>query len=137
LGRRVGQSIVWLCALSTLPVLTTVTAREYRNTHGGWWVQRQHIVQELTNEPGQHLVFVHYSPEHISGQEWVFNAADIDSAKIVWAREMSPAEDRDLVDYYPNRRVWIVYADESPPRLAPHPDYPNSNASRAMTNGRF
>jgi hypothetical protein len=116
-GRRVGQTLVWLSIVACLPVLTTVVAREYRNTHGNWWFERQKIINRLSSEPGMHLVFVQYAADHDPGKEWVFNAADIDGSKIVWARQINADEDRKLREYYPHRQVWIAYADEFPARL--------------------
>ena len=43
---------------------------------------------QLAAMPGQHLVIVHYSPQHIPYREWVYNGADIDGSKVVWAREI-------------------------------------------------
>ena len=34
----------------------------------------------IENEGGRHLVIVRYGPEHISGNEWVFNSADLKHA---------------------------------------------------------
>jgi hypothetical protein len=112
--RRVGQTLAWLCILSCLPVLATVFAREYRNNRGGWWFERHRIEQHLLGQPGEHLVFVRYTPEHVTGHEWVFNSADIDGSRIVWAREMSDQRDRRLIEYFPDRQVWLVHADAYP-----------------------
>ncbi len=118
-ARRAGQTLVWLCIVSSVLVLPTVVAREYRNTHGGWWFERHKIVQQLSADADKHLVFAHYASDHPPGHEWVFNEADIDDSKIVWARQLGENQDHELIEYYPNRKVWIVYADEYPARLQP------------------
>jgi hypothetical protein len=64
---------------------------------------------------------VRYWPGHYSLDEWVYNAADIDSSKVVWAREMSIAEDQELIHYYGSRKVWLVEPDATPPRMTPYP----------------
>jgi hypothetical protein len=60
---------------------------------------------------------VHYGADHDIHREWVYNRADIDRAKVVWAREMSPAEDRELKSYFRDRKIWVVDADAAEPRL--------------------
>ena len=36
--------------------------------------------------------------------DWVYNGADIDKSKVIWARQMDPASDRELLNYYKGRR---------------------------------
>jgi len=82
---------------------------------------RRSVVQALEKQPGRHLVLLRYTPGHNPHEEWVFNGADIDAGKIVWAREMSPEQDRPFLDYFRNRRVWLLEPDQSPPKLSPYP----------------
>ena len=62
-------------------------------------------------------MLVRYAPKHSIHEEWVYNRADIDVSSIVWAREMNPLQDAELLDYFHDRRVWVLDADASPPRL--------------------
>ena len=49
----------------------------------------------------------------------MYNAADIDESKIVWARDMGDVDNEELLQYFHDRQVWRLDADQSPPRLAP------------------
>ena len=81
---------------------------------------RQRIATQLAAMPGDDLIVVHYSTHHNPLCEWVYNAADIDHAKIVWAREIPGVALQPLLDYFHNRQVWIIEPDENPPRLSPY-----------------
>jgi hypothetical protein len=76
------------------------------------------VNEELARLPGKQLVFVRYWPNHIFQDEWVYNAADIDAARLVWARDLGAAEDEKLRQYYPNRTVWLLEPDAQPPKLS-------------------
>jgi hypothetical protein len=80
---------------------------------------RAKIQQQLETIPGRQLAIVRYTPEHKPlSMEWVYNAANIDAAKVVWAREMTPALDQQLIEYFKDRQVWLVEPDCTPPRVS-------------------
>jgi len=78
---------------------------------------RAAILRQLGNSPGRHLVIVIYGPEHDLDHDWVYNAADIDAAKVVWARDMGAKDNAELRHYFADRRVWRLHADQSPAEL--------------------
>ncbi len=78
------------------------------------------IQAQLDQAPGKQLVLVRYYPQH-RFQEWVHNLADIDAARIVWARDLGEEEDKKILQYYPDRTVWLLEPDFHPPRLRPYP----------------
>jgi hypothetical protein len=82
--------------------------------------ERTPVAKQLQNMPGQHLVLVRTVADEDLHHEWVYNGADIDGTKIVWAHQMAPGEDEELIHYFENRRVWTVRAGIEPPRLAPY-----------------
>jgi hypothetical protein len=105
-----------------------------------WWarltpsdrgLERAHLLAHLERMPGQHLVVVRYGPAYDPGRriEWVYNAADIDRAKVVWAREMGDAENARLLEYYRNRHPWLIEPDWQPVQLQPYP-VPSGGATR-------
>jgi hypothetical protein len=81
------------------------------------------VNDDLAKAPGQQLVFVRYWPQH-RFEEWVHNAADIDGARVVWARDLGPAENEKLRRYYPNRTAWLLEPDDRPPKLVPYQNEP-------------
>jgi len=80
-------------------------------------LERAAILRQLDQMQGGQLVFVRYGPDHDVHQEWVWNQADIDHAKVVWARDMGEDANEELLRYFSKRRAWRINGDDSPPRL--------------------
>jgi hypothetical protein len=76
------------------------------------------VRDQLARIPGQLLVFVRYFPQHVFQEEWVFNAADIDASRVVWARDLGAEENRKLIAYYPSRKVLLLEPDSETPELS-------------------
>ncbi len=83
--------------------------------------ERGAVERTLTQLPGEQLAIVRYSPNHDPIDEWVFNAADIDDSKVIWARAMDPAEDRELIQYYSKRKAWLIQPDKPSAEITPYP----------------
>jgi hypothetical protein len=78
---------------------------------------RARVLEHLQSLPGKQLAVVRYSNDHDAANEWVYNDADIDRSKVVWARDMGPVKNRELLDYFKDREVWLVQPDRDPPSV--------------------
>jgi hypothetical protein len=81
---------------------------------------RLSVIHRLEGAGGRHLVIVRYASDHDPLDDWVFNHADIDGSAIVWARNMGAAGNRELLDYYRDRHVWLLEPDAREPALVPY-----------------
>ena len=52
--------------------------------------------------------------------EWVYNGANIGEHRVVWANDMGPAQNEELIRYYKDRHAWLLEADAQPPKLLPY-----------------
>jgi hypothetical protein len=88
-----------------------------------WYKRRTAILEQLKKTEGEHVIIVSYGPEHFFHQEWVQNHADIDAAKVVWARDMDVDQNCKLVEYFRRRQIWSLQidVDQSMPALKPYP----------------
>jgi hypothetical protein len=122
-----GTALLRAACVGVLPLVVLVgTYLAQREPPPGWGFARAEVLDGLGRMGGRHLVIVSYDKAHNPNLEWVYNGADIDGAAVVWARDMGPARDRELLDYYrdrqPDRRVWQLRADEPRPRPKPYED---------------
>jgi hypothetical protein len=120
-GRIMVRLLVSLCLLMTaativhaaLPSRASSQPRQPGST-------RAHIQARLDALPGGQLVFVRYLPTHDPSDDWVYNCADFNSAKILWAWDMGSAANLELMRHYPGRKAWLAEPDTSPVTLLPY-----------------
>jgi hypothetical protein len=86
---------------------------------------RAAIQEKLSHTPGKHLILVRYGEDHNIHDEWVYNGAEIDSAKVLWARELDPEQNAKLLAYFKNRHVWLVEPDKDNTELIPYTPPPD------------
>jgi hypothetical protein len=88
---------------------------------------RTAIAEKLGHAPGKHLIIVRYTDDnHNIHDDWVYNGAEIDGAKVVWARELNAEQNAKLLDYFRDRTIWLVTPDTDNTYLAPYtPPTPN------------
>jgi hypothetical protein len=112
-GQGLARAVVAICIAMVVLRVTAMAAGipiEPPQQEGNQ--KRDTIIRQLQNLPGKQLVIVHYGPHHIPHEDWINNRADIDAAKIVWARDMGDQQNRELLAYFKDRRTWRMNADE-------------------------
>jgi hypothetical protein len=82
------------------------------------------MISELDAMDGKDLIIVSYAPNHRMHEEWVYNGAEPDAGSIVWARDMGWQRNIEIIEYYADRHIWSLFADETPPRLDPYKGLP-------------
>ena len=118
-NHRIGVQFVRLTWILVFLTLVKV-AYERAAAPLGWEAARASIASSLLSEGSRHLLVVRYAPNHNPHIEWIANQADIDASPIIWAREMDQAAMLRLVNAFPDRRIWLLEADQIPPRLTPY-----------------
>ena len=91
-----------------------------------WNLKRDAINENLSRLGGRHLVLVRDVPENGNVQDWVYNAADIDSSPIVWARSSGDEQTPRLTEYFSDRRAWQTRLSGHEVELVPVLDVPSS-----------
>jgi len=81
---------------------------------------RAAIQNTLEHTPGKHLIIVRYTDDHNIHDDWVFNGAEIDGAKVLWARELDSEQNAKLLDYFKDRKIWLVTPDTDNTYLEPY-----------------
>jgi hypothetical protein len=115
-ANRSGALIAWsvMAVLFLFLAGRNLRGMDYPNQFAA---DRRSIESQLKSTDGDHLVVVSYAPDHDVLKEWVYNAADIDKSKIVWARAMTPQQNERLFDYFRNRHAWLLEPDADIPKL--------------------
>jgi hypothetical protein len=122
-GLFLARGSVLLCAASVLATGRDAAA-QFPDV---WWAQRQKITDRLHREGGRHLVVIRYAPHIASSpsfnyRDWTRNGADLDGADILWAREMDPDRNAKLLEYFRDRRAWLLDVDAKGTTLLPYPN---------------
>ncbi len=131
-ARPIGMVLSW--AIAAFLIFDIGGAVAHCSCDATWWtcqgdVSRAAIQEKLENTAGRHLVIVRYGEDHNIHDEWVYNGAEIDGAKVLWARELTAEQNQKLFEYFKDRQIWLVTPDTdntylepySPPESPPDP----------------
>ena len=145
-GRPTGlflvRAVVIICVLMVPWEARVLSAPAAPGTWQALGQERAAIVARLASLPQRQLILVRYKPGHDTLAEWVYNRANIDASRVVWARDMGRSENAELLRYYKDRQVWLLEADEPNPKLSPYPGdilakvpSPHTTSGSSLTSG--
>jgi hypothetical protein len=122
--RPIGLALSW-AAVCLLTMEVVASASHHVCDPLEWMCagdpSRAAIQEKLSQEPGKHLIMVRYSEDHNLHDDWVYNGADIDGAKVLWARELDANQNARLFAYFNDRQVWLVEPDADNTELLAYP----------------
>ncbi|MFY9611123.1 MAG: hypothetical protein WAU45_21250 [Blastocatellia bacterium] len=114
----VGASLI-LCLGSFVGFCKKVAVQSIADQQD-WSTRRARVLANLENNTDRQLVIVKYGPQHPPQHEWVYNDADIDNSRVVWARDMGADQNYELLDYFKDRRMWLLEVNSDTPDLVPY-----------------
>jgi hypothetical protein len=117
-----GRLMVWMISMTCVVSFVAAFVWRMQSSRSTQTPPRARILAQLEKTDGRHLVIVRYGPSYSVHDDWVYNEADIDGAKVVWAREMDSAQNGKLLKHFKDRYVWLVEVgkDDFSPKLAPY-----------------
>jgi hypothetical protein len=84
--------------------------------------ERDEAIAAVEKSPGPQLLIVRYTL-HEPLPAWVYNPADIDSARVIFARDYGACGNQELLRYYANRKKWLLEVDGYNYKLTLYPEH--------------
>jgi hypothetical protein len=113
---RIGRICV-IYLMTLLPICLTMVAMK-RDHFSSFYIKSK-IQNQLETTDGQHLVIVGSGtkPGDVNTFAWIYNHPDIDRSKVVWAYDMGPVMNQELLDYFKDRKFWKIKTENQYPVL--------------------
>jgi hypothetical protein len=81
-------------------------------------LNKARILAMVEQAAGRHLVLVKPKTDPANVLQWIYNDADIDASRVVWARDMGPQANESLLEYFHDRTIWLVDPNVEPAQLS-------------------
>jgi hypothetical protein len=125
-GRAIGKLVVALVVVLVVANALHETRERGARMSVAWHQRRAALEEHLLRTGERHLVIVRYGEPHDFLEEWVYNRADIDASPVVFARELDVATTKRLVDYFRERKTWLLTVRDGQSALSPLDGDPRS-----------
>jgi hypothetical protein len=150
--QRVGAALVLLALTSPAAAFIYYAVRLQQKTSvqlsGGssamnvanWPKRRTALIEKLSKLDRRQLVIVRYpTPDwHVNDEEWVYNGADIDHQRVVFAHDLGTEQDGALLAYYPDRTALLLTFDSVSGQelIEPYPPAPSQQRIGVLFRSR-
>jgi hypothetical protein len=106
--RLVGATaVIAVVHLSVLGFVVHAYGNNEDGAGGSRGRRRAEVKERLEREPGKQLVFVRYADGYTVHDEWVYNPADLTTARVLFAHDLGD-RNPELIAAYPNRTLWLA-----------------------------
>ena len=104
-GRQPGRflvsampvAVVLVMVASEAQAIATHRTADQEQAKNAQVAQKECIEKQLLKKrSGQHVIFVRYAGLPSPHEEWIYNAADIDAAPVIWAQDLGHIENERL-----------------------------------------
>ncbi|HSE98379.1 MAG TPA: hypothetical protein VLD57_08965, partial [Blastocatellia bacterium] len=119
-GWRAGRHVLRATLVLSAAYLIFTWASLPPIKRDAWNERRARLLEVLERSGDRHLLIVRYAPGHVWSEEWVYNEADIDNARVVLAREMDPESNRALLEYFKDRHAWLLVIEAGRATIEPY-----------------
>ena len=119
-GQFLVRAIVVMCLVMVLVEVHIMAAAPAAGSWAAIGTERVAFEKQLESIPGDHVILVRYGANHDPLLDWVYNGADVDRQRVIWARDMGAEKNQELLRYYSERKVWLLEGDAVPPKLKPY-----------------
>jgi hypothetical protein len=137
-GIPLARVFVAMCAVGILCGFASLPGLQDRIQHMQDEFPRVAIMKKLNAIPGKHLIVVHYAEGHDPRREYVINEPDIDKANIVWARDFGDEKNKELLEHFRDRHIWLFDPDNKPePRLYTWAESRGADLSKKVDNSNW
>ena len=108
--------------------------------HADWSGRRAALIARLSALERRQLVIVRYpSPDWDVDEEWVYNGADLDRQRVVFAHDLGTEQNRALFNYYSDRTALLMTFDSASKQehIEPYPVAQPQQRSSGSSNSNL
>jgi hypothetical protein len=117
-------SVIGTAASRTSQLAQKLAAEQRADSVSGFAASRATLLQHLQDQSGGHLVFVRYGHDYPLDDEWVYNTADMNLAKVIFAHDLGDDENRRLIELCGSRTIWLATVTSGFNSVVPYDDRP-------------